>query len=108
MSVISGAFVPEILFSSAHCCLAESIWRKLLIQAVVWLLVRARTQFGTAMADSKPMIATTIMISTSVKPAKRDFLAAMTQVFLCVRLMLDDWKAQPNLVSHPGLSDYEQ
>src|SRR5581483_1066629 len=105
---MDGVFVPVTLFSSAHCCLAPSIWRKLLMQAVAWLFERARTQLGIAMAASKPMMETTIMISTSVKPAKRDFLAAMIQVFLYVRLMLDDWKAQPNLVSHPGLSDYEQ
>ena len=32
--------------------------------------VRARMKLGTAMAASRPMMATTIMISTSVKPER--------------------------------------
>ena len=32
-------------------------------------VARARTKLGIAIAANKPMIATTIMISTSVKPA---------------------------------------
>jgi len=39
------------------------------MQALVWARVRALTKLGIAMAASNPMIATTIMISTSVKPA---------------------------------------
>ena len=55
--------------SSAHCCFAESIWRRLLMQAFCCEVARALTKFGIAIAASKPMMATTIMISTSVKPA---------------------------------------
>src|SRR3954449_4528277 len=45
-----------------------SIWRRLLIQAFCCEVVRARTKLGIAMAARRPMMATTIMISTKVKP----------------------------------------
>src|SRR5579862_3743519 len=64
----AGLAVESWWFSKAHCCLAPSIWRKLLMQALVCEVVRARTKLGIAMAASKPMMATTIMISTSVNP----------------------------------------
>src|ERR1700677_400567 len=54
--------------------------RRLLIQALVWEVWRARTKLGIAMAASKPMMATTIMISTSVKPDLRFVLS----VFICI------------------------
>jgi hypothetical protein len=38
------------------------------MHAFVWDFVRALMNEGTAMAASNPMIATTIMISTNVKP----------------------------------------
>ena len=38
------------------------------MQAFFWLAVRAFTKFGMAIAASRPMMATTIMISTRVKP----------------------------------------
>ena len=38
-------------------------------QAAFWLEARALTKLGMAMAASKAMMATTIMISTRVKPA---------------------------------------
>ena len=38
------------------------------MQALFWLAVRALTKLGIAMAASKAMIATTIMISTRVNP----------------------------------------
>ena len=41
------------------------------MQALFWLTERALTKFGMAIAASKAMIATTIIISTSVKPALR-------------------------------------
>jgi hypothetical protein len=44
------------------------------MQLFFWALLRARTKLGMAMAASKPMMATTIMISTSVKPALREVL----------------------------------
>src|SRR6516225_6206570 len=60
---------PEDCFvSRAHCWTAPSIWRRLLMQAFCWEVVRAFTKFGIAIAASKPMMATTIMISTRVKP----------------------------------------
>ena len=42
------------------------------MHAFFWLTVRAFTKLGIAMAASNPMIATTIIISTSVKPPRRD------------------------------------
>src|SRR5437016_11141636 len=43
--------------------------RRLFRIELSWALSRAFTKFGIAIAASNPMIATTIMISTSVKPA---------------------------------------
>src|ERR1043166_4864868 len=62
------------LFSSAYCCTAPSSWRRLLMHAFIWDCVRARTKLGMAMAANNPMMATTIMISTSVKPDLFDAL----------------------------------
>ena len=39
---------------------------------LAWERFRARRKPGTAMAASKAMMATTIMISTRVKPVRRD------------------------------------
>src|ERR1035437_2992218 len=44
------------------------------MQALLCAVARALTKFGIAMAAKRPMRATTIMISTSVKPALRMFL----------------------------------
>src|SRR4051795_8786478 len=71
MLPLVGDAAAAALVSSAHCCLAPSIWRRLLMQAFCCAVLRALTKFGMAMADSKPMIATTIMISTRVKPRER-------------------------------------
>src|SRR5580658_9647380 len=60
--------------SKAHCCLEASTNRRLLMQAFCCEVVRAFTKLGIAMAASKPMMATTIMISTSVNPC---FLAVL-------------------------------
>ena len=51
-----------------HCCLAPSICLRLLMQAFVCDCVRAFTKLGIAIAANRPMMATTIMISTRVKP----------------------------------------
>src|SRR5258706_3324821 len=59
--------VGLFLFSKAQVWTAPSIWRRLLMQAFCWEVVRARTKFGIAIAASRPIMATTIMISTSVK-----------------------------------------
>ena len=76
MSVAVG--VAEVCWplSKAHCCFAASMMRRLLMQALVWDVCRARTKLGIAIAASKPMMATTIMISTSVKPDLRFVLSA--------------------------------
>ena len=52
--------------------MAPEICRKLLTHAVVCAVVRAFMKLGIAIEASSPMIATTIMISTSVKPARRE------------------------------------
>src|SRR5262245_25464838 len=44
------------------------------MQALVCEVWRARTKLGMAIAASKPMMATTIMISTRVKPALLEVL----------------------------------
>src|SRR3974390_804420 len=81
-----GVTPEDFLFSSAHCCLAPSIWRRLLMQALVCEVVRAFTKLGIAMAANRPMMATTIMISTRVKPALREvlivILALLTFLFM--------------------------
>src|SRR5215208_832480 len=57
--------------------MAPSIWRRLLMQALVCEVVRALTKLGIAMAANKPMMATTIMISTRVKPDLREVFTFM-------------------------------
>src|ERR1035438_4696035 len=71
--------------SSANWLAAASIWRRLLMQALACEVARAFTKFGMAMAARRPMMATTIMISTSVKPALRRFLVCFIvfAFFLC-------------------------
>src|SRR5687768_2177608 len=61
-------------FSRAHCSFAPSIWRRLLMHAFFCAVVRAFTKLGIAIAARRPMMATTIMISTSVKPLLREVL----------------------------------
>src|ERR1700761_2383464 len=58
--------------SRAHSFTAAVIWRMLLTHAFCCEVARAFTKLGIAIAASKPIMATTIMISTSVKPALRD------------------------------------
>src|SRR5476651_1580843 len=65
---------PLVLpFSNANWLAAASIWRRLLMQALACEVARAFTKLGIAIAANRPMMATTIMISTSVKPALRRF-----------------------------------
>src|SRR6266496_3089845 len=68
MSVFTGVALVAWRVSNAHCCLALSIWRRLLMQAFCCAVVRALTKLGIAIAANRPMMATTIMISTRVKP----------------------------------------
>src|SRR5579859_2390263 len=86
MSVATGVDVAGILNSNAHSCLAPSIWRRLLMQAFCCEVVRARTKLGIAIAAKRPMMATTIMISTRVKPDLREVLRfiRLTSLF-CLR-----------------------
>src|SRR2546430_542957 len=79
MSVKATVSPEFFLFSNAHCWTAPSIWRRLLMQAFCCEVVRARTKLGIAIAARRPMMATTIMISTSVKPAVR-----VLRVFICL------------------------
>jgi hypothetical protein len=44
------------------------------MQVLVWASVRALKKLGIAMPANRPMIAITIMISTSVKPPGQDGL----------------------------------
>src|SRR3954466_15455149 len=60
-----------LLVSIAYWSTAESIRRRSLIMRLAWARFRARRNPGTAIAANKAMIATTIMISTRVKPARR-------------------------------------
>src|SRR5579859_4010723 len=73
------------LFSNANWLAAASIWRRLLIQAFACEVARALTKFGIAIAAKRPMMATTIMISTSVKPALRVFLICFICTFWSTR-----------------------
>ena len=81
MLLLAGLAVTVCLFSRAHCCLALSIWRRLLMQALAWEVVRDCTKFGMAIAANNPMMATTIMISTSVKPDFVEVLIFMHRIF---------------------------
>src|SRR5215467_14524327 len=82
MSVNATAAAASFLFSSAHCWIAPSICRKLLMQAFFWEVVRARIKLGIAIAAKRPIMATTIMISTNVKPDLREVLIFILYVFL--------------------------
>src|SRR5258708_8160520 len=62
------------------------------MQAVVCEVVRARMKFGIAMAASRPMIATTIMISTSVKPALRDVFIFILTLLYYARRERSNWR----------------
>src|ERR1700677_4496672 len=58
----------------------------LLMQAFCCEVARAFTKLGIAIAASKPIMATTIMISTRVKPAFGDcFIFFMFQLSICQR-----------------------
>src|SRR6267142_236722 len=74
MSVNFTAAAESFLFSSAHCWIAPSIWRRLLMHAFFCEVVRALMKLGMAIAANRPIMATTIMISTNVKPELRDDL----------------------------------
>src|SRR6185369_244220 len=77
-SVLATASPSFLLSSSAHCWMALSIWRMLVTQAFDCEVLRALTKLGIAIAARRPMMATTIMISTRVKPSLREVL-----IFIC-------------------------
>src|ERR1044071_5434024 len=83
MSVSWTASPDFFLFSSAHCSFAPSIWRRLLMQALRCAVWRARTKFGIAIAARRPMMATTIIISTNVKPPLREVLIFILLFLSC-------------------------
>src|ERR1700683_5438886 len=76
----------DLPFSNAHSLMAASIWRRLLMQALACDVARARMKLGIAIAANRPMMATTIMISTNVKPALREVLVVF--IVLIVFLFL--------------------
>src|SRR5438045_7371329 len=59
------------LVSIAYWSVAASVIRRSLRIRLAWERLRARRKPGTAIAAKSAMIATTIMISTRVKPARR-------------------------------------
>jgi hypothetical protein len=73
--------------SSAHSLIAPSIWRRLLMQAFCCAVARALMKLGMAIAAKRPMMATTIIISTSVKPCLREvllvFMFSLSFIALC-------------------------
>jgi len=68
------------LFSKAYCCMAESNCRRLLMQALACDMPRAFTKLGIAIPASKPIMETTIMISSNVNPDLLDTLFFMSLI----------------------------
>src|SRR5579884_1938578 len=85
MTLMLPIAVPLVCpVSSAHSLMAPSTWRRLLMQALACEVARALMKLGIAIAANRPMMATTIMISTSVKPALRVGLVVfMFCLFVC-------------------------
>src|SRR5687767_10006734 len=67
ISASLGTSLSVLRFSNAQTSLAPSMVLRLLIQACFVALLRALTRLGMATAAKRPIMATTIMISTSVK-----------------------------------------
>src|SRR5467141_2876880 len=91
-SAATGVLALFFFISSAQVALAPSTCFMLAMQAFFWLAARAFTKLGIAIAASKPMMASTIMISTSVKPARREFLSF-------IRLYLSLWRCERKVKS---------
>src|SRR3954467_14983346 len=86
--------MPGLLpFSMAYWSLAASIMRQVSSVAVAWERLRARRKLGTAIAARSAMIATTIMISTRVKPERLDWILRVigNGCWLVLMLVLDRW-----------------
>src|SRR4051812_47962561 len=76
----------DLPLSNAQAVIAPSIWRRLLIQVLACDVARALIKLGIAIAANRPMMATTIMISTNVKPGLPRFLVVfMVYWFLYLR-----------------------
>src|SRR5437667_8879925 len=80
VTMLPTASPVPFLFSSAHWSFAPSMMRRLLKIELSWAFSRALTKFGIAIAANNPMMATTIMISTRVKPAVLFVLICMTNL----------------------------
>src|SRR6266480_756420 len=55
------------------------------MQAFFWAVVRALMKLGMAIAANRPIMATTIIISTSVKPLLRDVLVFIFLFYFVLR-----------------------
>src|ERR1017187_8663587 len=77
----SPVFFPV---SSAHSLTAASIWRMLLMQALACEVARALTKLGMAIAANRPIMATTIIISTNVIPYLRRVFILFIFIFLSI------------------------
>ena len=74
-SASSGVSVLPARFSIAHCCFPDSICRRLFKQPFFCACVRERIMLGIEIVANIPTTATTIIISTRVKPDLRTFIA---------------------------------
>src|SRR6201992_3086779 len=95
--------VGPLPFSSAYCVLASSSMRQGSWGEVGCERLRARRKLGTAMAARRAMIATTIMISTSVKPDRRDWSleSIVTWMMLLISFGGGGWKIVPAIATNP-------
>src|SRR5438094_10052330 len=89
----------------AYWSTAPSINRRSLRILDAWERFRARRDAGTAIAASNAMIATTIMISTSVKPACFGFnlvniILLLTALVYCLFVFGLRWRGFFRLRSH--------
>src|SRR5438445_12260027 len=97
-SAATGVLALFFFISSAQVALAPSTCFMFAMQAFFWLAARAFTKLGIAIAASKPMMATTIMISTRVKPDFPVRLIFILSFIFCIALTL------PARIKAKGLS----
>src|ERR1700722_2255120 len=104
-----GTAVVAARFSVAQTCLAPSTSRRLAMQVVCCAFKRARTKLGMAMVARRPMMATTIMISTRVNPRARLFLFFISCCLLFLqyhwndKLIATDYKTRARKLSERGM-----
>src|SRR5438094_5880540 len=83
-STSRGCAPAPVLLSRAHWSFEFSIMRRLLRIELSWPLSRALSALGVDIPANNPMMATTIMISRSVKPLLRlAFICIIRFSFLC-------------------------